>query len=99
MYFKNADVCRLTLDAAVSAASSPRKRFYPPRALAAPTTSGIVSIEHSVDKATRLTESRASCPYRVANMVVAAAAGALAAITQAVRSAPRMPAEVEQAEG
>ena len=55
------------------------------------TTSGIVSIEHSVDKATRLTESRASCPYRVANMVVAAAAGALAAITQAVRSAPRMP--------
>ena len=56
-----------------------------------PTMSGIVIIDNKVDKDTRFTDKRVSCSYLVANMVVAAATGALAAIVHATKTVEPTP--------
>lgn len=57
---------------------------------ASPTISGIVIRENSVDKDTMFTDKAVSRSNFAANMVVAAATGAEAAITQTTRITPRI---------
>lgn len=60
-------------------------------ACARPMIGGMVRMEKRVESETMLTDRLVSQSYRVANMVVVAATGALAEITQETNSVPRMP--------
>ena len=67
---------------------------YCPTVCAKPTISGIVITENRVDSVTRFTESFASLSNLAANIVVAAATGADAEITQVISTLPLIPQSI-----